>query len=162
MPNWKAVGPDSLPAELLKFDHPEFIRYFHNLLVNVSRTGDVPQQWKDATIEKVIHKKKDRSDCNNCRGSLVAHSGKVLLKMVASRLSKTTARPKGYSRKNSAAFAPRDQQWTCRSSCADCKNSDELGESPCTCASSISRNVTPSTESCCGWCSHASAYQRRC
>ena len=56
MPNWKAVGPDSLPAELLKIDHPEFIRYFHNLLVNVWRTGDVPQQWKDATI-KVLHKK---------------------------------------------------------------------------------------------------------
>ena len=44
MPNWKAVGTDSLPAELLKIDHPEFIRYFHNLLVNVWRTGDVPQQ----------------------------------------------------------------------------------------------------------------------
>ena len=86
MPNLKAVGPDSLPAEVLKLDHPEFIRYFQNLLVNVCSTGEVPQ-WKDGTI-KVLHKKKDRSDCNNCRGiSLVAHSGKVLLKMVASRLS---------------------------------------------------------------------------
>ncbi|MEP4684613.1 MAG: hypothetical protein ABJ015_23620 [Rhodopirellula bahusiensis] len=47
MPNWKAVGPDSLPAKLLKIDHLEFIRYFHNLLINVLRTGDVPQQWKD-------------------------------------------------------------------------------------------------------------------
>ena len=51
MPNWKAVGPDSLPAEVLKLDHPEFIRYFHNLLVNVWSTGDVPQQWKDGTIK---------------------------------------------------------------------------------------------------------------
>ena len=64
MPNSRAVGPDSLPSELLKIDHLEFICYFHNLLVNVWRTGDVPQQWKDATI-KVLHKKKDRSDCNN-------------------------------------------------------------------------------------------------
>ena len=23
MPNWKVVGPDSLPAELLKIDHPQ-------------------------------------------------------------------------------------------------------------------------------------------
>ena len=52
---------------ILQLDHPEFIRYFHNLLVSVWRTGDVPQQWKDATI-KVLHKKKDRSDCNNHRG----------------------------------------------------------------------------------------------
>ena len=51
------------------------------------RTGDVPQRWKDATI-KVLHKKKDRSDCNHYRGiSLVAHSGEVLLNTVASRLS---------------------------------------------------------------------------
>ena len=35
MPNWKAVGPDSLPSELLKIDHPELIRYFDNLLVDV-------------------------------------------------------------------------------------------------------------------------------
>ena len=84
MPNWKAVGPDSLPAEILKIDHPEFIRYFHNLLVNVWRTCDVPQQWKDATM-KVLNTKNDWS---NYRGiSLVAHSGRVLLKMVASRLS---------------------------------------------------------------------------
>ena len=44
MANWKAVGSDSLPAELLKLDDPEFIRYFQNLLVNVWSTGDVPEQ----------------------------------------------------------------------------------------------------------------------
>ena len=52
--NWKAVGPDSLPAEVLKLDYHEFIRHFHNLLVNVWRTGEVPQQWKDATV-KVLY-----------------------------------------------------------------------------------------------------------
>ena len=37
---------------------------------------------------KVLHKKKDRTDCGNYRGiSLVAHAGKVLLKIVATRLS---------------------------------------------------------------------------
>ena len=77
IPNWKALGPDSLPSELLKIDHREFTRYFHSLLVNVWRTGDVPEQWKDATI-KVLYKKKGRSDCNNYQEiSLVAHSGEV-------------------------------------------------------------------------------------
>ena len=37
---------------------------------------------------KVLHKKKDRSECGNYRGiSFVAHAGKVLLKVVAMRLS---------------------------------------------------------------------------
>ena len=50
------------------------------------RGGGVPQQWKDATI-KVLHKKKDRTECGNHRGiSLVAHAGKVLLKVIAGRL----------------------------------------------------------------------------
>lgn len=51
MPDEKAVGPNSLPSELLNLDDHEFIRYFHNLLVNVWRMGDVPQQWNDATIK---------------------------------------------------------------------------------------------------------------
>ena len=49
--------------------------------------GEMPQQWKDATI-KVLHKKKDCSDCGNYRGvALVSHAGKVLLKIVVHRLS---------------------------------------------------------------------------
>ena len=47
----------------------------------------MPQQWKDAII-MVLHKKKDRTDCGNYKGiSLVAHAGKILLKIVARRLS---------------------------------------------------------------------------
>ena len=36
----------------------------------------------------VVHKKKDRTECGNYRGiSLVAHAGKILLKIIARRLS---------------------------------------------------------------------------
>ena len=49
-------------------------------------TGEVLQEWKDATI-KVLHKKKDRTEYSNYRSlSLVAHAGKVLLKIVANQL----------------------------------------------------------------------------
>ena len=47
----------------------------------------MPQQWKDAII-MALHKKKDRTECGNYRGiSLVAHAGKILLKIIARRLS---------------------------------------------------------------------------
>ena len=106
-PNWKAVGPESLAAGLLKRDHPESFRYFHNLLVNVWRTEDVPQQRKDATIE-VLHKKKDRSDHNFYRGiSLVARSGKeTLLEMVASRLSNYCCETEGILPEEECGFRP--------------------------------------------------------
>ena len=47
----------------------------------------MPQQWKDAII-MVLHKKKDLIECGNYRGiSLVAHAGKILLKIIPRRLS---------------------------------------------------------------------------
>ena len=73
------MGPNGLPAELLKVlaDEGELstVGKFHeDIIVAVWRGGCVSQQWKDATI-KVLHKKKDRTDCGNYRGiSLVAHS----------------------------------------------------------------------------------------
>ena len=91
MANWKAPGADSLPVELLKLNDPTrepvVLKHFHAILVRVWRGEEIPQEWKYATI-KVLHKKSDRSDCNNFRGiSLVSHAGKVLLKIVANRLS---------------------------------------------------------------------------
>ena len=47
----------------------------------------MPQQWKYAII-MVLHKKNVRTECGNYRGiSLETHAGKVLLKIIARRLS---------------------------------------------------------------------------
>ena len=89
--NRKAVGPDGLPVELLMVlvdeRDSDNLASFYEVVVAVWRRGRVPQQWKDATI-KVLHKKKDRTECGNYFGiSLVTHAGKVLLKVIAGRLS---------------------------------------------------------------------------
>ena len=48
---------------------------------------EISQRWRDAVI-KFLHKKKDSTEYGNYRDiSLVAHAGKVLLKIVATRLS---------------------------------------------------------------------------
>ena len=90
MVNGKAMGLDELPAELLKLELPDsshkILLVFHGPIVAVWMTEEVPQECKYATI-KVLHKKKDRTECSNYRGlSLAAHAGKVLLKIVANRL----------------------------------------------------------------------------
>ena len=87
--NWKAPGHDSLPAELLKIDddEPVVLERLHAILVDVWNGGEIPQEWKDATI-KVLYKKGDRSNCNNFRGiSLLSHVGKVPAKLITNRLS---------------------------------------------------------------------------
>eukprot|EP00752_Nemacystus_decipiens_P017705 g15874.t1 len=88
--NWKAVGPDLLAAELLKVDgddKPSVRERLRAIFVEVWNGGEMPQEWKDATI-KVLYKKGDRSNCNNVRGiSLLSHVGKVLAKTIANRLT---------------------------------------------------------------------------
>ena len=90
MTNEKAVGPDGLPAELLKLGLQQdrtILLEFHRLTTLIWREGKVPQQWKDAVIT-VLHKKGNKTECGNYRGiSLVSHAAKVLLKVVARRLS---------------------------------------------------------------------------
>ena len=86
----KAVGSDGLPTELLKLELQQdrtILLEFHRLTTLIWHEGKVPQQWKDAVIT-VLHKKGDKTECGNYRDiSLVSHAGKVLLKVVARRLS---------------------------------------------------------------------------
>ena len=89
MTNEKAVGPDGLPAELLKLglqQNRTILLEFHRLTTLIWREGKVPQQWKDMVIT-VLHKKDDKTECGNYRSiSLVSHAGKVLIKVVGRRL----------------------------------------------------------------------------
>ena len=56
------------------------VREFYRVVTRVWCDGQVPQRWCDA----VLRKTKYRTKCGNYRGiSLVAHAGKVLLKIVA-------------------------------------------------------------------------------
>ena len=85
----KAVGPDGLSAELLKIELQQdrtILLELHRLTTLIWREGKVPQQQKD--FNTVLHKKGDETEYGNYRGiSLVSHAGKVLLKVVARRLS---------------------------------------------------------------------------
>lgn len=67
--------------------------------------GGLPQQWKYAAI-KILRKKKGRIEYGKIRGlALVAHAGKVLLKIAARSLSNYhIARGRAHSPNESAAF----------------------------------------------------------
>ena len=88
--NGKVVGPDGVSVELFKITvngDPALRRRLLDIVVCIWRGGEVPMQWKYATI-MVLHKKKDRTEYGNYRGiSLVAHAGKILLKIIAHRPS---------------------------------------------------------------------------
>ena len=55
--NGKAVGPDGVPVELFKValnGDPALRQKLLDIVIGIWRGGEVPQQWKDATI-KVLH-----------------------------------------------------------------------------------------------------------
>ena len=86
--NEKAVGPDGLPAELLKLGLQQdriILLKLHRLTTLIWREG------KRSSVKTrplpYSTKKGDKTECGNYRGiSLVLRAGKVLLKVVARRL----------------------------------------------------------------------------
>ena len=84
-----AVDEKPRPSFRQRFEgvYPFLSSALYEIVVAVWRRGRV-QQRKDATI-KVLHKKKDKTEYGNYGGIslVVAHAGKVLLKVIAGRLS---------------------------------------------------------------------------
>ena len=88
--NGKTVRPDGVSVELFKMSlksDPALRRRLLDVVVCIWSGRQAPQQRKYAII-MVLHKKKDRRECGYYRGiSLVAHAGRILLKIIARYLS---------------------------------------------------------------------------
>ena len=84
--NGKAAGEDRIVAELLKNGGEAVIDWLMELMQEVWRTRQVPQEWRNATLIPLF-KKKDRKHCDNYRGiSLLSVPGKVLALILLERL----------------------------------------------------------------------------
>ena len=115
MANGKAMGPDELPAELLKLglsdNFHEILLAFHGIIMAVWMTGEVPQEWEDATM-KFLHEKKDRTKCGNYKAR-----ASLWWRMLARFSSKswpidlaTSARKPAFFPRNSAVSGPNARQ----------------------------------------------------
>jgi hypothetical protein len=59
----------------------------HTLINFIWNNQELPDQWKESIIVSV-HKKGDKTDCNNCHGiSLLSASYKILSNILLSRVS---------------------------------------------------------------------------
>ena len=100
--NGKVVRPDGVSVELFKIilnGDPVLRRRLLDIVVCIWRGGKVPKQWKDAIII-VLHEKKYRTECGKYRGILLlAHAGKILLKIIT-RHPASTASAWGSCRRN--------------------------------------------------------------
>ena len=62
--NGKAAGEDGIVPELLKNGGTSLVDWLWELLLEVEKTGQVPEEWK-RTMLVPLHKKRDRKICDN-------------------------------------------------------------------------------------------------
>jgi len=63
----KSPGIDQIPAELIKAGGRTISLEIHKLITSIWKKGKLPEEWKESIIVP-IHKKGDKTDCNNYRG----------------------------------------------------------------------------------------------
>ncbi|BHF69754.1 hypothetical protein SprV_0301280000 [Sparganum proliferum] len=87
-PTTKAPGSDAIPAEIYKCDGPQIMDHLTALFQEMWRQGEVPQDFRDATIVYHYNQKGNRQICDNHRGIfLINIAGKIFAHIFLNRLS---------------------------------------------------------------------------
>src|SRR5215472_8292882 len=60
-------GIDQIPAKLIKAGGRTICLEIHKLITSIWKKEKLPEEWKELIIVP-IHKKGDKTDCNNYRG----------------------------------------------------------------------------------------------
>ena len=82
----KSPGIDQIPAELITAGARTICLEIHKLINSIWKKEKLPEEWKESIIVP-LHKKEDKTDCNNYRGiSLLPTTYKILSNIPLSRL----------------------------------------------------------------------------
>lgn len=84
--NCKASGSDDIPAELIKYGGEEMHKYIFKVCQKIWEEEQMLENWKKAVIIP-IHKKGDKTECGNYRGTSFLNSTfKVFSKVLLNRI----------------------------------------------------------------------------
>jgi len=82
----KSPGINQILPELIKAGGRTIFLEIHNLITSIWKKEELPEEWKESIILP-IHKKGDKTDCNNYRGILLLPTTyKILFNILLSRL----------------------------------------------------------------------------
>jgi hypothetical protein len=85
--NYKSPGSDQIPVERIQAGDETLLSVIHKSINCIWNKEELPDQWKEPVIVPV-HKKGDKTDCNNYRGMLLLSiSYTILSNIVFSGLS---------------------------------------------------------------------------
>jgi len=71
--NWKAPGSDSIPSELIKYGGKQLHYAMFKICQTIRKDENVPTIWNESIIIP-LHKKGDKTDCENYKGILLLNS----------------------------------------------------------------------------------------
>ena len=82
----KSPDIDQIPAELIKAGSRTIRCAIHALIIVIWNKEELPEEWKESIVVP-IHKKGDKTECNNNRGiSHLPTTYKILSNILLSRL----------------------------------------------------------------------------
>jgi sorting nexin-29 len=85
--SYKSPSADQILAELIKAGGETLCSEIHKLICSIWNKEELPQKWKES-ISIPIHKKGDKTDCNNYRGiSFLSTAYKILSNILLARLT---------------------------------------------------------------------------
>nr|VZI30318.1 unnamed protein product [Spirometra erinaceieuropaei] len=84
----KEPGSDAIPAEVYKHGGPQLMDHLTALFQEMWRQGEVPQDFKDATIVHLYKREGNRQVCDNHRGiSVLNIAGKIFARILLNHLN---------------------------------------------------------------------------
>jgi hypothetical protein len=84
--SYKSLGTDQILAKLIKSGGETLCSEIHIFIYCIWNKEELPQQWKESSITS-IHKKGDKTDCNDYQGiSLLSTAYKILCNILLARL----------------------------------------------------------------------------
>nr|VZI39729.1 unnamed protein product [Spirometra erinaceieuropaei] len=84
----KAPGSDAIPAEVYKYGGPQLMDHLTALFQEMWCQGEIPQDFKDATIVHLYKRKGNRQICDNHRGIFLLNiAGKIFARILLNRLN---------------------------------------------------------------------------
>ena len=88
MRNKKATGGDDVPADVLKLLGDDGLKIMTKLINTIYETGEWPKDFMEVTMI-ALKKKPKATKCNNHRTiSLIAHTAKIVTKILRRRIEK--------------------------------------------------------------------------
>lgn len=66
--NWKSPGSDGIPGELIKYGGKEIHYFMFRICQKIWKDEHLSTTWNEAVIIIPLHKKGDKTKCENYRG----------------------------------------------------------------------------------------------